>query len=273
MLKYSESYGIFGVPMHPSRTQGGEGTRGYMISQLNAVWISADELKRKELSSISKQAFYNYTLGMPFADTKLMVTVDDIYQNRRDHLPEPIFNRGDYSLISVGIDFGNIHWVVVKGVKPNGTVDIIRLFNVVKPEVTDSRNVGADVDKLILELTPYSPNIIVADVGDAGEKIARLMDYFGDTVVFGCKYPTTPRSTGQLKPTWNVQGNVVSADKLTQNKRYITKLKEGRIGIYKKRDREMDFFATHWTNVVIRDEEDDKVDGAFYQTITRKGDD
>ena len=244
-----------------------------MISQMNAVWVSADALKRKELTSVSKQAFYNYTLGNPYADTKLVVTPEDVYQNKRSYLPEPLFNRGDYTLISVGIDFGDIHWAVVKGVKANGNVDIIRMFSVVKPAVTDARNVGADVEKLILELTPYSPNIIVADIGDAGDKIVKLMDYFGSDVVFGCKYPTTPRSTGQIRPTWNVQGNIVSADKLTQNKRYITKLKEGSFGIYAKRDREMDYFAKHWENVVIRDEEDDNVDGAFYQVITRKGDD
>lgn len=51
------------VPEFPSRTANGGGTRGYMISQMNAVWFSADDLKKKELESLSKQAFFNYTLG------------------------------------------------------------------------------------------------------------------------------------------------------------------------------------------------------------------
>lgn len=51
------------VSTYPERTADGGGTRGYLISQLNAVWISADELKRKELQAKSKQQFYNYVLG------------------------------------------------------------------------------------------------------------------------------------------------------------------------------------------------------------------
>lgn len=51
------------VPKYSDRTSDGGGTRGYLISQLDAVWISADELKRKELSAKSKQQFYNYVLG------------------------------------------------------------------------------------------------------------------------------------------------------------------------------------------------------------------
>lgn len=261
------------VPKFPDRTKGGLGTRGYMISQLNAVWVSADALKRKELESISKQAFYNYTLGYPYEDTKLKINENDIYDNRRSYLPKPLYNRGDYAFISVGIDWGNIHWVTVHGVKPDGTVDLIRLFNIVKPDSTDPKTVGLDVEKIILELTPYNPDIIVADIGDSGDKVARLIDHFGVGVVFGCKYPSTPRSTGQVKPTWNVQGNMVSADKLTQNKRYIAKIKEGRIGFYQDKDRELQLYANHWKNVVIRDEEDDKNEGQFYQTITRRGDD
>lgn len=261
------------VPEFPTRTLGGQGTRGYMISQLNAVWITADELKRKELASVSKQAFFNYTLGFPFSDEKLMVAPSDVISNRRSDLPEPMFNRGDYRFISVGIDWGNTHWVVVKGVRSNGRVDIIRLFNVQKPNITDPRAVGADVEKIILELTPYRPDIIVADIGDSGDKLARLIDYFGDDTVYGCKYPSTPRSTGKIHPTWNIGGNIVSADKLTQNKRYITKIKEGSIGLYHKQDIDFKLFAEHWSNVVIRDEEDDKSEGGFRQTITRKGDD
>lgn len=266
-------YNGYWVPKHPDRTLNGQGTRGYMISQLNAVWVSADELKRKELESISKQAFYNYTLGYPYADMKLMVSESDVFDNSRSYLPEPLTGRGDYAFISVGIDWGNVHWITIHGVKTNGQVDLIRMFNVLKPETTDPKAVGADVEKIILELTPYMPDIIVADVGDSGDKIAKLIDYFSAEVVFGCRYPSTPKSTGQVKPTWNVQGNTVSADKLTQNKRYITKIKEGSIGFYMKQDQDLQLFATHWKNVVIRDEEDENNEGQFYQTITRRGDD
>ena len=77
-----------------------------MISQMNAVWVTSDELKRKELASLSKQSFYNYTLGYPYADMKLTVTPSDVDRNRRGDLPESPPNRKDYAFISVGIDWG-----------------------------------------------------------------------------------------------------------------------------------------------------------------------
>lgn len=77
-----------------------------MISQLNAVWVSADDLKRKELASKSKQAFYNYTLGYPYEDKKLSVTKEDILDHGRNYLINHAESRGDYRFISVGIDWG-----------------------------------------------------------------------------------------------------------------------------------------------------------------------
>ncbi|MGI4715036.1 phage terminase large subunit family protein, partial [Klebsiella pneumoniae] len=67
---------------YPERTKGNKGVRGYLITQMNAVWISADELKEKEMNTESKQAFYNYILGYPFEDVKLRVNEEDVYGNK-----------------------------------------------------------------------------------------------------------------------------------------------------------------------------------------------
>ncbi len=90
----------------PNRVHPTQGIRGYMITQLSAVWISADMLKRKELAAESKQHFYNYVLGFPYQDVALAVQPDDVYKNSREHLPKALMNRGDYRFISVGIDWG-----------------------------------------------------------------------------------------------------------------------------------------------------------------------
>lgn len=240
---------------------------------MNFVAITADDLKRKELNSLSKQMFYNYTIGEPFTDTKLMVTEGDVYKNRREYLPEPLLNRGDYAYIVAGVDWGDIHWATLQGVKTNGQIDVIRLFNVKKPGVTQANTAGEDVKSIIANLLPYSPDLIVADIGDSGDKINQLIDYFGPEVVYGCKYPTTPRSNGQLRASWNGSNNIVSADKLTYNKRYIAKLKQGLVGIYAREDQDFQYYVKHWKNVVIKDVEDERNPGMFYQTITRKSDD
>lgn len=260
------------VAKYPERTQGGQGTRGYMISQLNAVWITADALKRKELTSLSKQAFYNYTLGYPYEDLKLAVTDSDVFDHTSQALnPSP--DRGDYKFISVGIDWGNRHWVSIHGIKESGQVDLIRLFSVGKSLALDATSIGADLEAIKVALSPYKPDIIVADVGDSGDKVAKLIKYYGEHKVFGCQYNSSPRSTGQLIPVWSENTNLVKVDKLMQNKRYISMLKEGEIHHYKNRDnKDIQQYVIHWKNVVVRDEEDEKT-GEFYQTITRKGDD
>lgn len=259
------------VAEFPTRTQGGRGTRGYMISQMNAVWVSADMLKEKELKALSKQAFYNYTLGYPYADMKLQVVPGDVERHTTDRLPTAKFNRGDYIAISVGIDWGNRHWVSVKGLTHDGKIDLIRLFSVSKVGATDYKHVGADLDKIFLELAPYNPDIIVADVGDSGEKVSRMLHHYGEGRVFGCVYNSSPKSTGQLVPAWSENNHQVKVDKLMQNKRYITAMKDGKFGYYQFMDQDLQLYIHHWENVVIRDEEGD--DGDFYQVIGRRGDD
>lgn len=261
------------VAKYPDRTKGGDGTRGYMISQMNAVWVTADELKRKELKSLSKQAFYNYTLGYPYADAKLTVTSKDVYTHRRADLPEPPANRDNYKFISVGIDWGNRHWVSIHGVRTDGKVDLIKLFSVGKSNPLRPEEIDVDIQAIRLGLFPYQPDIIVADIGDSGDKVAKLIQIFGKEKVYGCVYPSTPKSTGNLVPVWSENGNKVTVDKLMQNKRYITKMKEGEIGFYQNVDMELQLFIEHWGNVVIRDEEDESTATGFRQVIGRKGDD
>lgn len=257
------------VAKHPSRTEDGGGTRGYLITQMNAVWISADELKRKELKAKSKQHFYNYVLGHPYQDVALAVQDDDVYSNIREDLPEPLMNRGNYRFISVGIDWGNLHWVTIRGFRDNGMIDIIRVFSVERARGV--ANIEADLENIINQITPYQPNIICADIGDSGNYVDKLIAHFGSGVVYGVKVNPNPRSNGQIQPQWSEQRNMVTVDKLTQNKKHIADMKMGRLGFF-RRNRDLDLYLSHWKNVVIRDEEDEKTE-AIYQIITNKGDD
>ncbi|AYJ75138.1 putative terminase large subunit [Bacillus phage BSP36] len=257
------------VATYPSRTADGGGTRGYLITQLNAVWISADELKRKELKAKSKQHFYNYVLGFPYQDVALAVQDGDIKNNVREDLAEPLMDRGNYRFISVGIDWGNRHWVTVRGFRENGMIDIIRIFSVAKSR--SHTNIEEDIQNIINQLVPYNPDIICADTGDSGNYVEKLMAFFGPGRVYGVKVNPTPRSTGQVQPVWQDTRSLVTVDKLTQNKRHIADMKMGRLGFYRP-DKDLEMYIDHWKNVVIRDEEDEKT-GEVYQIITNRGDD
>lgn len=258
------------VAAYPSRTADGYGTRGYLITQMNAVWISADELKRKELKAKSKQHFYNYVLGHPYQDVALAVQENDIMDNIRPYLDGPKFDRGQYRFISVGIDWGNHHWITVRGFRDDTKqIDLIRAFSVERSRGV--ANIEADLENIINQLVPYNPDIICADIGDNGNYVDKLTDFFGAGKVYGVKVNPNPRSTGQIKPVWQDNRGMVTVDKLTQNKLHIADMKMGRLGFY-RRDRDLDLYALHWRNVVIRDEEDEKT-GQVYQIITNRGDD
>lgn len=257
------------IPKYPERTRGGGGTRGYFISQMNAVWKSADDLKRDELNTRSKQSFYNYSLGYPYMDVKLAVQQDDILGHAYDSF-EPKHNREGYEFVSAGIDWGNTSWCVIQGMLPNGRIDILNMFAIERPSSTDATAIGRDMEELKLLLEPYQPDIIVADIGDSGDKIAQLINYYGEDMVYGCRYNSSPRSTGKINATWSDNNNTVTVDKLTQNKRFISMLKEGRIFTYNNpEDRMNKLLVYHWQNVVIREEEDEKT-GEFYQIITTR---
>lgn len=258
------------VAAYPSRTQGDSGTRGYLITQMDAVWISADELKRKELKAKSKQHFYNYVLGYPYQDVALAVQDVDILNNKRADLSGPMFNRGDYRFISVGIDWGNRHWVTIRGFRDNGMTDMIRIFSVERARGV--ANIEADLESIINQIVPYSPDIICADIGDNGNYVDKLIQFFGAGKVYGVKVNPNPRSNGNIQPQWAETKSMVTVDKLTQNKRHISDMKMGRLGFYVEQDRDLDLYMNHWKNVVIRDEEDEKT-GEVYQIITDRGDD
>lgn len=261
------------VPMYTDRAKNNQGTRGYYISQMNAVWISLDDLKRKELTAESKQLFYNYVIGEPFIDAKMTVNKSDIMNHIRPDLNKQPENRQGYAFVSVGVDFGNQHSITIHGVRPNGVVDMIANFQVAKANPLNPDSIGTDIQALRVKLAPYDPDIIVADIGDSGDKIAKLIQIYGKGKVYGCIYPSTPKSSGNVIPTWSENNNTVRADKLMQNKRYIAKLKEGEIGFARGMDKSLEDFVSHWSNVVIRDEEDNKSITGFVQKITRKGPD
>ena len=88
----------------------------------------------------------NYDLGEPFIDNRLHVSPEDI----NNHLTResPAHDRENYSVISVGIDWGVQHSVIIMGLRTNGQIDVINNFQVKAPNGTDPTQIGNDLDNL-----------------------------------------------------------------------------------------------------------------------------
>lgn len=161
------------------------------------------------------------------------------------------------------------HSILVTGYSPSGSIDIIRMFSI--PETNNLNDINADVKKIIQELRLYNPDMIIADLGYQGTRVNQLINAFGKDIVFGAKVNPT-LSSGEVKPVWNDNANVVTLDKLTNNIAMVNMIKSGDIGIWSEDDDMQQLFTEHLMNIIIRDEEDDRT-GDLHKVIGRKGGD
>lgn len=70
------------------------------------MWVSADDLVRKELNAKSRQTFYNYVLGEPYQDLSMAIVPRDVVDMRRPYLPAVKYDSDGYEFTVAGIDWG-----------------------------------------------------------------------------------------------------------------------------------------------------------------------
>ena len=67
-----------------------------------AVWLTADNLKQKELQAPSKNYFYNYVVGLPYKDDAYSVL--DTYVSDNMVYFDVSHSHDGYSKVVLGID-------------------------------------------------------------------------------------------------------------------------------------------------------------------------
>lgn len=246
------------VAKHPDRN----GMRGYHISQLNAVWISADDIMQRQFRYKSKQLYYNYVIGEPFASTGLIITDDDILAAQR--FDNPKTTREGYSKVVVGIDWGTTNWCVAVGIKEDGTMDMLNTW-----AFKDNPAAPLEPVRMIAaSIAPYDPDVVCADFGFGADRNSLLMQIFKGRV-WACKYQTFKGGSQPINK-WNESSRIVTVDKTLTVQRMLHTVKERGLGLWRM-DEQLALFMKHMKNVRIMDEEDE--DGNFYQLATRVGDD
>ena len=211
----------------------------------------------------------NYSLGRPYQDNSNTLFEQDITSHMDDSVSKSEL-RGDYRLVTVGIDWGqHQHSVVVTGMKPNGRVDLIGLKRIDRSEGVDE--IERDLYQIVNYIRPFEPDLILPDIGYNGNYNDRLTQIFGKEVVYGVKVRSA-KSNGDYNAHFNDGVSTVTIDKLSQNLIAMNEIKAGDIHFYNNYDTDLQLYAKHWGNVVIRQEE--SKDGKSVDTvITRKGGD
>lgn len=247
------------VAKFPSRTA----VRGYHISQLDAVWLTADEIMRNQFEYKVKQLFYNYVIGIPYASEGLMITDQDVLSCVS--YPEPIGYRdySRYQKIVAGVDWGYYNWLVVLGLTDDEQVHLLDLH-----WVEDNPAAPLEcVNTFTAMLQPYDPDVIVADNGFGADRNSYLIQQFPGRV-FACDWDT-PKSNIPLIDSWNDKGQRVRVDKTTKMKRTLYNIKARQLRVFGQNEK-LNMFIKHVKNVRTLMEEDD---GEVYERVTRVGDD
>lgn len=237
--------------------------RGYHISQMDAAWISADRIMRRQFDFTSKQVFFNYVLGEAYATEGILVTEADVLASIR--LPHEIGSRTkDYMAIVAGIDWGEMSYMTVLGLKGNGGVDLLDICT-----AEDSKTVPLQsVTQFCAILRAYQPNVIVADAGYGADRNSYGYTQFPASW-YACHWVTNKTATARTRfmDQWNENAREVTVDKTLKVQRTLHAVKGHLIGLFPMNEK-LAMLTKHLKNTRIMDEEED---GLVYQRATRVG--
>ena len=248
-------------PLYPSIKE----LRGYHVSQLDAAWISADSIMRRKFNYSSKQLFFNYVIGEPFAAEGIRITEEDLKAAIR--LPKEVMSRNsNYSGIVAGIDWGDTSYMVVLGLKANGAVDLLNMYSVQDDSTTPLKS----VTYFCAILRAYQPNLVVADAGYGADRNTYGYTQFPGAF-FSCYWTTakTAESRTRFIDQWNESAHEVTVDKTVSIQRVLHTFKGRLIGLFPWSEK-LSLLALHLKNTIIMDEESE---GIVYQRATRTGPD
>lgn len=237
--------------------------RGYHISQLDAVWVSADEIMRNQFQYKIKQLFYNYVIGIPYASEGLLITDQDVQSCI--HYQDPIGWRdySTYKKIVAGIDWGYTNWMVILGLTDDNQIHLLDLH-----WVEDSPNKPLECVGLFTAiLKPYDVDFIVADNGFGADRNSYLIQQFPGRT-YACDWDT-PKSNIPLIDSWNEKGMRVRVDKTTKMKRTLYNVKARQIKTFGMSEK-LAMLTKHLKNVRFMIEEEE---GQVWERVTRIGDD
>lgn len=250
------------VPSNPSVRD----LRGYHITQMDAAWITADSIMKRQFDYTSKQLFMNYVVGEAYAAHGLMVTEDDIRQAIRVPEVSHVRNSNKHSMIAVGIDWGTLNWMYVLALTPQMTIDTVNIY-----VAEDNPSIPLEpVNRFAAILRNFQPEIIVADAGYGADRNSFLFSQFPQAF-YACQWTTLKDAfvRAKWKNRWNEQAREVTVDKTVTMQRMMHRLKSKVIGM-PPLDQNLQLFIQHLKNVRLMDVEEG---GIEYQQVTRVGPD
>jgi Phage terminase large subunit (GpA) len=248
------------VPKYPSRGN----IRGYLIPQTICPWITATQLMQKKINYKFQQLWENYVLGRTSVGEHVMLSPEDFENATAGH--EMVGARTpDWDQITVGIDWGDLNWVVVIGRNVhNGRKYLINL-SVFEDDV---RNELESVKKAELFIAPFQPDMIVADAGYGKDRNAYLLRKYPGKM-YACWYNPSERGSRTFMPSWSDAFSKVLCDRTLTLKNTCRWIRERELGL-PRYDKAMQLFQKHFEALAPMREEEE---GEIFETIQATGPD
>lgn len=235
----------------------------FHINQLMCCWISADEIMQKKRDYRFPQLFWNYVLGETYLGNSLLLQRPMLERQILTDLKPSGYREKYHRKVSVGIDWGQLNWAVVKAERDNGAKEVIGLF-----VVEDTSEPLASARELAKLIKPFRPDIIVCDWGYGKDRTAQMLkDYPGR--VYGCHYLDNGR---QVEPNFVENSHTVQVDRTAWLKGMTHEVRDG--GVFFP-DYEhlalLDLYFKQMTALAVILEEDEK--GNITERVDSVGED
>lgn len=239
---------------------------GYHMPQTIAPWISATELMQKKIDYKFLQLWMNYCLAECSMGEKILLSDEHFARCIAGHSWQT-YRTGEWSRIAVGIDWGHYNWAIVIGVNAYNNLPYIIGFAVFEDDDRDPLGSARAVDGFI---SPFEPDIIIADAGYGKDRNAHLLKKW-DQKFYACYYNPSEKASRTFKPSFVEQSGRVLADRTITLKSACQAFRDRELGLPALDDK-VALLMQHFKNLAPIQIIDDDT-GEPYEVIDHTGDD
>ncbi len=257
------------VPRFPDRRL----IRGYHITQLIAPWISATRVMQDKIDMRFRELWLTYVCGVPAAGEMEMVSDADLFRACSGHgLMTARPTRG-WSHVSVGIDWGQLNWVVVMGRNSTNQRPYVIGIGVFEDTAVELES----VEMAYKYMLPFQPDVVIADAGYGKDRNAYLLRKLcpnGDEGRFWAQmYNSSIKHGKTFVPEWSDPTRArVTVDRTLTLKNICRAVKEPEFGLPILELPEMQLLARHLKSLAPFREIDEETK-ELIETIKSSGDD
>lgn len=247
--------------------------RGYHMSQMIAAWISATQIMQDKIDMRFRELWLCYVIGTPAGGEAMMVNDEDAKRACAGHELMTAREARRWSHVSVGIDWGQLNWVVVLG--RSAVNQRVYLIGIAVFEDT-AEELGS-AKQVYNYLSAFNPEITIADAGygkDRNAMLLRMLCPNGDEGRFFAQWYNSSVKHGKtFTPEWSDPERArVTVDRTITLKNVCRATKERDFGLPRLDIPEVQLLVRHLKSLTpFREIDDDTKE--VVETVKSSGED